>query len=78
MVQTGDVIELDVQRGILQLHVSDAELASRRAAWRPGAPGAQRGYERLFVEHVTQADRGIDFDFLVGGSGATAPPRRPF
>jgi dihydroxy-acid dehydratase len=78
LVQTGDVIELDVQKGLLQLHVPDAELAERRAKLRPEAPGAERGYEKLFVDHVTQADQGIDFDFLVGGSGAVAPPRRPF
>ncbi len=78
LVQTGDVIELDVPKGILHLHVSDAELAERKAAWRPGTAGAERGYEKLFVDHVTQADRGIDFDFLVGGSGASAPARRPF
>jgi dihydroxy-acid dehydratase len=78
LVRTGDPIELDVDRGVLRLDVSDAELDARRAAWQPERRGPERGYEKLFVDHVTQADEGIDFDFLAGGSGAAAPPRRPF
>jgi L-arabonate dehydrase len=69
-VKTGDVIELDVPARRLHLDVSDAELAARKAAWiAPEAP--KRGYYRLYVEHVQQADKGADLDFLVGGSGAT-------
>ena len=78
LVETGDLIELDVPGRVLHLHVNDSELTARRDAWRPPPPGPERGYERLFVEHVTQADKGIDFDFLAGGSGAMAPARRPF
>jgi L-arabonate dehydrase len=49
--------------------VSEEELALRRAAWRaPDVPA--RGYYKLYVEHVQQADRGADLDFLVGGSGS--------
>jgi dihydroxy-acid dehydratase len=67
LVQTGDQIVLSVSRRELRLEVSDAELA-RRAAQRPAAPlpppEAQRGYRQLFMQHVTQADEGCDFDFL--------------
>jgi L-arabonate dehydrase len=70
LVQTGDVIELDVPARRLHLDVSDAELARRRAAWQaPVVPA--RGYYKLYVEHVQQADKGADLDFLVGGSGTT-------
>jgi dihydroxy-acid dehydratase len=78
LVQTGDLIELDVERGLLHLHVDDQELEQRRAAWKPATEAPKRGYEKLFVDHVTQADQGLDFDFLVGGSGSAAPQRRPF
>jgi len=50
--------------------VDDAALAARRAAWVAPAPIAERGYVRLYLDHVTQADQGMDFDFLVGSSGA--------
>jgi len=70
LVQNGDVIELDVAARKLHLEVSEAELAKRRAAWvAPEAP--KRGYYKLYVEHVQQADKGADLDFLVGGSGTT-------
>jgi len=70
LVKTGDVIELDVPARKLHLDVSDAELAKRRAEWRaPELPA--RGYYKLYVEHVQQADKGADLDFLVGGSGTT-------
>ena len=70
LVRTGDVIELDVPARRLHLHVSDAELAKRRAAWKAPEP-PKRGYYKLYVEHVQQADKGADLDFLVGGSGTT-------
>jgi L-arabonate dehydrase len=69
-VKTGDVIELDVPARRLHLDVSDAELARRKAAWVPPEL-PRRGYYRLYVEHVQQADKGADLDFLVGGSGTT-------
>ena len=70
LVRTGDIIELDVPARKLHLDVSEAELATRRAAWvAPEAP--RRGYYKLYVEHVQQADKGADLDFLVGGSGTT-------
>ena len=73
LVKSGDEIELDVESRRLYLDVSDDDLAARRAAWRPPAKTHVRGYASLYVEHVLQADRGVDFDFLVGGSGAAVP-----
>ncbi len=70
LVKTGDVIELDVPARKLHLDVSDAELAKRRAEWVAPEP-PKRGYYKLYVEHVQQADKGADLDFLVGGSGTT-------
>jgi dihydroxy-acid dehydratase len=69
-VRSGDLITLDVAARSLHLHVSEAEIARRLADWRPPPAHAARGYTRLYVDHVLQADRGADFDFLVGGSGA--------
>ena len=70
LVRTGDFVELDVAARRLHLDVSDAELAQRRAAWKAPEP-PKRGYYKLYVEHVQQADKGADLDFLVGGSGTT-------
>jgi len=72
LVQTGDIIELDVAQRRLHLDVSDEELARRRLAWvAPESP--KRGYYKLYVDHVLQADQGADLDFLVGASGAAVP-----
>jgi len=74
-VRTGDIIELDVPGRTLHLDVSDAEIAGRLAQ-APGEPWpARRGYQRLYVEHVLQADEGADFDFLAGAEPATIPRR---
>ena len=70
LVRDGDAIDLDVAARRLRLDVADDELERRRAAWTPPPPNHDRGYARLYVDHVLQADRGVDFDFLVGGSGA--------
>jgi dihydroxy-acid dehydratase len=64
LVQTGDEIEIDVARRRIHLHVSDEELARRRAAWTPPPPRYVRGYGAMFAEHIGQADEGCDFDFL--------------
>ncbi len=72
LVQDGDMIELDVAGRRLHLDVDDAELEKRRANWQPpGAP--DRGYARIYHDHVLQANQGCDFDFLVGASGAPVP-----
>jgi L-arabonate dehydrase len=73
LVRNGDLITLDVAAGRLHLHVSDEDLAGRRAAWVAPTPPATRGYTKLYVEHVLQANEGADFDFLVGRSGAAVP-----
>jgi dihydroxy-acid dehydratase len=70
LVQDGDMIELDVARRRLHLEVSDEELARRRAAWTPPQAPVPRGYTKLYFDHVQQADKGADLDFLVGGSGS--------
>ncbi|HEY7943558.1 MAG TPA: L-arabinonate dehydratase [Casimicrobiaceae bacterium] len=73
LVRDGDLIELDVALRKLELKVSDAELATRRAAWKKPAPRFERGYGVLYQQHITQADQGCDFDFLEG-TAATAEP----
>jgi dihydroxy-acid dehydratase len=70
LVRGGDMIALDVEKRALNAEVSDAELERRRKAWRPPEPRAARGYARLYIDHVLQADRGADLDILVGGSGS--------
>ena len=70
LVQNGDPIALDVPNRRLDVLVDDAELARRRAAWRPQPPAYERGYAKLYTEHVLGAERGADFDFLVGTSGS--------
>jgi len=65
LVRDGDIIALDAKRRRLDLRVDEAELAKRRAAWKPPQKPA-RGYARLYAECVTQADKGCDFDFLAG------------
>ena len=66
LIRTGDIVELDTANGRLDMLVSDEELAKRREAWRAPPAPRKRGYIRLFVEHVSQADKGCDFDFLDG------------
>ncbi len=73
LVKDGDMIELDVEGRRLHLDVSDEELAARRAAWTAPTPPADRGYAKLYVDHVLQADEGVDFDFLRGSSGSAVP-----
>jgi dihydroxy-acid dehydratase len=70
LVETGDVIELDVEARRLHLDVAEDELARRRARYVPRPEAEPRGYLKLYLDHVLQADRGADFDFLVGKSGA--------
>jgi dihydroxy-acid dehydratase len=73
LVQNGDLITLDVAGRRLHLHVDEAELARRRAAWVAPAPAMQSGYWKLYIDHVLQADEGCDLDFLVGQRGAAVP-----
>jgi len=69
LVQSGDLVTLDVAKRLVQVDVSEETLATRRARWTP-PPVPERGWERLYVEHVLQAHQGADLDFLVGSSGA--------
>jgi dihydroxy-acid dehydratase len=70
-VQDGDLIELDVPNRKLNLLVSEEEMAKRRNCWTTPPPRYERGFGALYIEHVTQADQGCDFDFL--HAGATTP-----
>ena len=70
LVQSGDTITLDVPKRLLRLDVDEQALAARRANWTP-PPLPDRGWLRLYVEHVQQADKGADLDFLVGRSGSS-------
>ena len=73
LVESGDLITLDVPSRSLQLNVEEAELNRRRAAWQPPAAHMDRGYVSLYTSHVQQANLGADFDFLRGGSGTPKP-----
>jgi dihydroxy-acid dehydratase len=66
LVQDGDLIELDVPGRALNVLISDEEMARRRAAWQPPPPAFRRGYGKLYIDHVLQADEGCDFDFCRG------------
>lgn len=70
LVQNGDMISLDVAKRSLQLEVSDEELTKRKKEWSPPKPQAERGYTKMYIENVNQADKGCDLKFLIGGSGA--------
>jgi dihydroxy-acid dehydratase len=74
LVRTGDFIVLDAAARRLDLDVPAEELASRRAELILPPPAYTRGYGKMFIDHVQQADKGADFDFLVGASGT--PPSK--
>jgi len=73
LVRDGDLIELDVATRRLTLAVSDTELAERRAAWRQPPPKYPRGYGALYLQHISQANEGCDFDFLEAGAPTPEP-----
>ena len=72
-VQTGDEIEIDVDKRLIHLHVSDAEMARRKAVWVQPEPKYPRGYGAMFSEHIGQADQGCDLDFLQGKAKMPEP-----
>ncbi|QBM27827.1 IlvD/Edd family dehydratase [Hydrogenophaga pseudoflava] len=72
-VRDGDFIELDCTTGRLHLDISDEELATRLAQVTPPEHAMKGGYQRLYVNHVLQADQGCDFEFLVGCRGSAVP-----
>jgi dihydroxy-acid dehydratase len=73
LVENGDTIELDVSKGKLELAVSEETLSKRRKAWKAPKPHLERGYWKLYHDHVLQSCDGADLDFLVGKSGAFVP-----
>ena len=73
LVENGDEIEIDVENRQLDLLVAPEVLAQRRAKWKAPTDGPTRGWSKLYVDHVMQADKGADLDFLVGGSGSEVP-----
>jgi L-arabonate dehydrase len=73
LVKDGDMIELDVEKRRLHLDVSEQELAQRRANWKAPPPHSDRGWVKLYQEHVQQAHLGCDLDFLIGKSGSAVP-----
>ncbi|OGB04590.1 MAG: dihydroxy-acid dehydratase [Burkholderiales bacterium RIFCSPHIGHO2_12_FULL_69_20] len=73
LVKTGDLITVDVPARRIHLEVSDAELATRRAAWVAPPPRYARGYGWMAAQHILQADQGCDFDYLETGFGAPVP-----
>ncbi|MDQ0517629.1 dihydroxy-acid dehydratase [Kaistia geumhonensis] len=74
LVRTGDMIVLDTAGRRIDVEIDAEEMARRRAAFVPPAPAYERGYGKIFIDHVQQADKGVDFDFLVGQSGT--PPSK--
>jgi dihydroxyacid dehydratase/phosphogluconate dehydratase len=73
LIQTGDLISIDVPNRTLNVELSEDELAQRRANWIAPAPKFERGYGYMFLKHIEQADKGCDFDFLTTEFGAPTP-----
>ena len=73
LVRTGDSIEIDVPARRIHLHVSDEELARRRAAWQAPPRRYERSWTMLYQQHVTQANEGCDLDFLESGDAKPVP-----
>ncbi|AWI86340.1 dihydroxy-acid dehydratase (plasmid) [Alloyangia pacifica] len=72
LLQTGDIVRLDLPNRRLDMLVDEEEIARRRAAWTPPEPRFERGWGYMFSRHVTQADKGCDFDYLERDFGRTA------
>ncbi len=73
LVHDGDMIEIDVAARRIHLDVPEEELSARRARWTPPEDAMKGGYQQLYRDRVTQADKGADFDFLIGCRGARVP-----
>jgi L-arabonate dehydrase len=74
LVVDSDLITLNVKERKLHVNISDVEMERRKSLWVKPKRAADRGYTRLYVDHVNQADEGADLDFL-GGSSGSEPPR---
>lgn len=72
LLKTGDVVRLDLPNRRLDMLVAEDEIERRRAAWAPPAPRFERGWGWMYTKHVTQADKGCDFDFLERDFGRAA------
>ncbi|MBL4918213.1 L-arabinonate dehydratase [Szabonella alba] len=72
LLKTGDLVRMDLPARRLDMLVSEEELARRRTDWTPPQPHFERGWGWMFSRHVTQADKGCDFDFLERGFGRAA------
>ncbi|MGR3793120.1 L-arabinonate dehydratase [Vannielia sp. SX4] len=73
LLKTGDMVVLDIKARKLEMEVSDEELAERRKAWQAPPPRYERGYGAMFSQHIEQADKGCDFDYLRTDFGAPVP-----
>ena len=75
LVKTGDMISVDIPARTINLDISTEEMAARKAAWTQPAPRYTRGYGYIYSQHITQADKGCDFDYLENAfGGATGEP----
>ncbi|MGB1147690.1 MAG: dihydroxy-acid dehydratase, partial [Alphaproteobacteria bacterium] len=72
LVKTGDLISVDVPARSIHLHVTDEDLAARKAAWQRPKPRFERGYGWMVAQHIEQADQGCDLDFATREFGETA------
>ena len=70
LVQTGDMVTVDVDKRLIQMELDDKELENRKAEWKPLPPRFERGYGYVFSQHIEQAPEGCDFDFLKTDHGA--------
>jgi dihydroxy-acid dehydratase len=73
LVETGDIIELDISARKLELHVEEDELIRRKKAWIPPEKKFKRGFGAIYANHITQADVGCDFDVLEGTEAIADP-----
>lgn len=72
LLKTGDIVSLDLENRSLDMLIDEDEIARRKAAWVAPKPRFQRGYGYMFSQHVTQADKGCDFDYLERDFGEAA------
>ena len=69
-VQNGDLIEIDVNQGTMNLSVDEETINNRLENYNPILPEVSGGYQKMYIDHVMQADKGADLDFLIGKRGA--------
>ena len=73
LIETGDIVEVDIPNRSLNVQLTEDELENRRAKWTPPPPRYERGYGWMFAQHIEQADKGCDFDFLRTDFGGPVP-----